>query len=42
MKLTDVYAEWLPIKKRQVKESTLSCYQLIFINVIKPKFGKKM
>lgn len=41
MKLTDVYAEWLPIKKRQVKESTLSCYQLIFINVIKPKFGNE-
>lgn len=41
MRLNDVYAEWLPIKKRQVKESTLSCYQLIFINVIKPKLGNE-
>lgn len=39
MKLKEVYKEWLPIKKRQVKGSTLCCYQLIYLNILKPKFG---
>lgn len=30
MKLNDVYNKWLSVKRRQVKESTLSCYQLIY------------
>lgn len=39
MKLNDVYNEWLPVKRRQVKGSTLSCYQLIYINILAPRFG---
>ena len=39
MKLNDVYNKWLPVKRRQVKESTLSCYQLIYINILAPRFG---
>ncbi|WP_289292518.1 MULTISPECIES: site-specific integrase [Bacteroides] len=40
MELTDVYNAWLPVKRRQVKMSSLACYQLIFMNVLQPKFGK--
>lgn len=39
MKLNDVYNEWLPVKRRQVKSSTLSCYQLIYLNILAPRFG---
>lgn len=39
MKLNDVYNEWLPVKRRQVKGSTLSCYQLIYLNILAPRFG---
>lgn len=39
MKLNDVYNEWLPVKRRQVKGSTLSCYQLIYLNMLAPRFG---
>lgn len=27
MKLNDVYKEWIPVKERQVKNSTLTTYQ---------------
>ena len=39
MKLNDVYNKWLSVKRRQVKESTLSCYQLIYIKILAPRFG---
>lgn len=39
MKLNDIYNKWLPVKRRQVKESTLSCYQLIYIKILAPRFG---
>lgn len=39
MTLTEVYDVWLPVKKRQVKQSSISCYQLIFKNIIQPEFG---
>lgn len=39
MKLNDVYNAWLPVKRRQVKGSTLSCYQLIYLNILAPRFG---
>lgn len=39
MKLNDVYNEWLSVKRRQVKGSTLSCYQLIYLNILAPRFG---
>lgn len=39
MKLTEVYNQWLPGKRRQVKTSSLSCYQLIFKNIIEPSLG---
>ncbi|MBR8719956.1 Tyrosine recombinase XerC [Bacteroides pyogenes] len=41
MKLTDVYNNWLPVKRRQVKESTISAYQLLYIKVIEPKLGNE-
>lgn len=41
MKLNDVYKAWYSIKKRQVKNSTLSCYNMICINIILPKFGSE-
>lgn len=31
MKLDDVYKEWVHVKARQVKLSSLSTYQLIYI-----------
>lgn len=39
MKLKEVYEVWYNYKKRQVKTSSLSCYNLIYINIIYPKFG---
>lgn len=39
MKFKEVYEAWLPIKSRQVKISTLSCYKLIYIKILGPKFG---
>lgn len=43
MKLTDVYNNWLPVKRRQVKrKSTISVYQLLYIKVmIGPKLGNE-
>ena len=39
MKLREVYATWVPFKKRQVKISTLSCYQMLYVNIIDPGIG---
>lgn len=39
MKLKEVYESWYVFKKRQVKASTLSCYNLICINIILPRLG---
>lgn len=39
MTLTEVYENWLPMKERQVKASTLSVYKMIFINILNPNIG---
>lgn len=39
MKLHEVYDDWLPQKKRQVKASTILAYQLIWRTHISPKWG---
>lgn len=39
MKLDDVYKEWIPVKERQVKNSTLTTYQQIYMKKISPAFG---
>lgn len=39
MKLDDVYKEWVHVKARQVKLSSLSTYQLIYIKKLAPAFG---
>ena len=39
MKLDDVYKEWLTVKERQVKNSTLAAYQQIYIKKLSPVFG---
>lgn len=40
MKLKDLYPTWYLFKKRQVKSSTLACYNLMCLNIILPKFGE--
>lgn len=39
MKLREVYDTWMPFKKRQVKISTLSCYKMLYVNIIDPVLG---
>ena len=39
MKLDDVYKEWIHVKARQVKLSSLSTYQLIYLRKLAPAFG---
>lgn len=39
MTLSEVYDYWLPIKRRQVKESTLSTYQFLYVKTICGEFG---
>lgn len=39
MKLDDVYKEWIPVKERQVKNSTLTTYQQIYMKKLSPTFG---
>lgn len=39
MTLKEVYDSWFLMKKRQVKPSTLACYNLICMNIILPKYG---
>ena len=41
MKIYELYNEWLPDKKRQVKPSTLSTYVVTFEKNILPYFGNK-
>lgn len=41
MTLDDIYNAWFPEKKRQVKLTTFSSYNLIYINHLKPVFGNK-
>lgn len=40
MKLKEVYETWYQFKKRQIKASSLSCYNLMCVNLILPKFGE--
>ena len=39
MTLDEVYAFWMPVKKRLVKESTIAAYKLIYHSHLKPRFG---
>lgn len=39
MILNDVYNEWCQYKRRQVKVSSLSTYQILYIKIIAPRFG---
>ena len=39
MTLAEVYENWLPMKERQVKSSTLAVYKMIFINILNPEIG---
>lgn len=39
MKLDDVYKKWIPVKERQVKNSTLTTYQQIYMKKLSPTFG---
>ena len=39
MTIEEIYKSWIDVKKRQVKRSTLSAYQLIIINILIPHYG---
>ena len=39
MTLNDVYNEWCPFKRRQIKISSLSVYQLMYMKIVAPRFG---
>lgn len=39
MTLNDVYNEWCPYKRRQIKISSLSVYQLMYMKIVAPRFG---
>lgn len=39
MTLNDVYNEWCQYKRRQVKVSSLSTYQILYIKIVAPRFG---
>lgn len=38
MTIEDIYKNWIEVKKRQVKRSTLAAYQLIIINTLIPHY----
>ncbi len=40
MTLNEVYQEWAPLKRRQVKVSTMATYLLTWNNHLKPKWGE--
>lgn len=40
MKLDDVYKEWIPVKERQVKNSTLTTYQQIYMKKVVSYFWR--
>ncbi len=39
MTIEEIYKSWIDVKKRQVKRSTLSAYQLIIVNILIPHYG---